>query len=278
MLGRDLDILPADVAVGVLILDANVRKVNLLVEERQAALARPLFDLFRRAVGPAVAVAVAAIALLQEALILPFQLAVEFDAKDARLARLEPFCGLHVRAIELRVVGALPRAIGARVEGLAGIRGCVSMALEQTAAVLRQRDRAFPFVEGHALHETLPLERPDIIPTVARIAQIPLRDDPKRPNGGERPRFGSLQGVVTVAIAHELAIGPVWQIKMPSEHVSRIERAIIASVAHVAVPFVARVIVAAPDVVIRFRRKPATGAPEREALTVAVANAVISLA
>jgi hypothetical protein len=128
------------------------------------------------------------------------------------------------------------------------------------------------------LDESLALEGAEIVPVFARVAQIALGDDPKRTDGRERARLGPVQQIVTVAIAHELAIGPVWQIKMASEHVSRIERAIVVSVAHVAVPFVARVIVAAPDVVIRFRREPATGASEREVLIFAVANAVISLA
>ncbi len=95
MLGRHLDVLPADVAVGVLILDANVREMDLLVEVRQAVLARPLFDLFRCAVGPAVAVAVAAIALLQEALVLAFQrsLALPVDCTDP--------CTMHLTCLRL---------------------------------------------------------------------------------------------------------------------------------------------------------------------------------
>ena len=106
MLGRDLDVLPADVAVHVLAFDADIGKMDMLVEMGQALILCPLLNLSRCAVGPAVAVAVAAVTLLQKALVLPLQLAVQFDAEDARLARLEAFCGLQVGAIDLRVVTA----------------------------------------------------------------------------------------------------------------------------------------------------------------------------
>src|SRR5579859_6657465 len=75
------------------------------------------------------------------------------------------------------------------------------------------------------------------------------------------------QDTIPLRALRWVRVAPVWQIKMASEDVTRIERVIVVSVAHVAVLFVARVIVAAPDVVIRFRREPATGASEREALT-----------
>ena len=119
MLGRDLQVLPANVAVGVLVLDADIREVDLPVEVRQAMIPRPRLDLLGRAVGPAVTVTVAPIAVLQEPLVLALQLAVEFDAEDACLAPLEPFSGLQVGPIELRVVRALARLICACVEGLA---------------------------------------------------------------------------------------------------------------------------------------------------------------
>lgn len=98
VLGGHLEVLPADVAVHVLVLDADIGEVDVAVEIGQPVVPCPVLDLFRGAGGTSVAVAVAAIALLQEALVVPLQLAVQFDAEDARLACLQALCGLQVCA------------------------------------------------------------------------------------------------------------------------------------------------------------------------------------
>jgi len=92
--------------------------MHLLIEVRQLLFSRPLLDFVRRAVGSAVAAAVASIALLEEALVLAFQFPIELDSQDARLVRLEAFYGLQVRTIELRVVRAFARSVRACVERL----------------------------------------------------------------------------------------------------------------------------------------------------------------
>jgi len=121
VLRRDREVLLADVAVHVLVLDADIGEVDVPVEVRRAVVPCPSLDLFRAAVRTAVAVAVAAVVLLQETLVLPFQRAVQFDAKNPRLVLLESFCGLQIGAIHLHVMRALPSAIGAYVEGLANV-------------------------------------------------------------------------------------------------------------------------------------------------------------
>lgn len=62
VLGRDFQILPAHVAVRLLVLDAHVREVDLFIEVRQVMLPRPFLDLFDRAFRSAVAVAITTIA------------------------------------------------------------------------------------------------------------------------------------------------------------------------------------------------------------------------
>jgi hypothetical protein len=94
VLGVNLEILPPDVAVHVLVFDPNVWEVDLVIEIRQVALTRPFLDLFHRAIGAAITVAIASIALLQKSLVLASQLAVELHAKDSRLTRLQPFGSL----------------------------------------------------------------------------------------------------------------------------------------------------------------------------------------
>ena len=119
VLRRDLEIEVVDLSIDVSILDAGIGEMDLLIEVRQVVLARPLFDLLGLRVGPAVAVSIAAIPLLQEPLIVAFQLAIEFDANDACLAALEPFSGLQIGTIDLRVMRPFARLVGARIEGLA---------------------------------------------------------------------------------------------------------------------------------------------------------------
>jgi len=109
--GDDLDVLVLE-AAGDLVLDAEVGKVNRVVEERQVVLARPLLDLVRVAVRSPVAVRSVAVAFLQKALIVAFQLAVEFDADDARVPFSKAFGGLEVRAIHLGVVAAFAWLVG----------------------------------------------------------------------------------------------------------------------------------------------------------------------
>jgi hypothetical protein len=60
--------------------------MHLLVEVRQVVLTRPGYDLRRAAARTAVAVAIAAIAILKEPLVLPLQLAIKLHPDDARVS------------------------------------------------------------------------------------------------------------------------------------------------------------------------------------------------
>jgi hypothetical protein len=226
MLGRDLEVLPSDVAVHVLVLDPDVGEVDVAVEVRQPVIPCPVLDLFRGAVGPSVAVAVPAVALLQKALVLALQLAVQFDAEDARLARLEAFGGLQVGAIDLRVVTALARAVCARVERLVTLGAGLSVAFEQVATVACQRDRALMFVQGHALDEPLVFEVSEIAAGLTWLPNVALRDHPKRADRNEGPRFGTIQRVVAVATVHQLAVLAMWQVEIANEWVARTDSAL----------------------------------------------------
>ena len=277
VLGRDLEVLPADVAVHVLVLDAHIGKMDVSVEAWQPVVARPVLDLCRGAVGPSVAVALAAVALLQEPLVLSFQLAVQFDAEDAGPSGLEAFCGLQVGTIELRVVGTLPRPVCARVEGLAVVRVSGSVAFEQAAAVLCQRDRAFMFVHGHALDESLVLEVPQLGRLATCISEIAFRDDPKRTDRHQRARFGSVQGVVSIAVAHRFAVVTMRKIDVPDERITWIDCAIMPS-SGLAIPLAAGVAAAPTHIVIAVLGESAAATSKREALIVSIANAIIALA
>ena len=125
---HDLDVERVIACIDV-VLDADVRKLDVpLVVARQVVLARPLLDLQRIAVGSAIAVVTIAIALLQELLILAFQVVLEDDAVDIRAFVTEAFGLLPVGAIEFRVMLQFARLRYAGIEGLAIARVLVRAA------------------------------------------------------------------------------------------------------------------------------------------------------
>ena len=79
--GHDLEILVPRATISVLVLDPRVRKPDVPVV-RQLVFPRPPCNLFGFTVRPAVAVLLASIALVQEALIVALQLVVEDDAPN----------------------------------------------------------------------------------------------------------------------------------------------------------------------------------------------------
>jgi hypothetical protein len=104
VLGRDLDVLLAGPAALVLPLDPDVGKVHLLVEVRKVVRERPVLDLVRVPVGPAIAIRTS-VPLLQETLVVALQLVVEDDPAEASAAPGNALGGALVRSIDLDVVG-----------------------------------------------------------------------------------------------------------------------------------------------------------------------------
>jgi hypothetical protein len=139
--GHDLDIHVVPSPVGILVLDAHVRKMDLLVEVRQVMLASPFFDFVLVTVGMAVVVSAFPITLVQPLLVVALEFVVENDAIDARPALVEALRFAFERAIDLNVVFEFPLAFNARVERLAAVLIAMSMALQQASSVSRQGRR-----------------------------------------------------------------------------------------------------------------------------------------
>lgn len=129
VLGRDLDVLPTDIAVRVFVLNANIREMNLVVKVGQVVLTCPFLNLLDRSIGPAIAVAIPSIALLEETLVLAFELPVQFDPEDAGILVAEALGGFQVRPIHRRVMRALAGSVGAGVEPLRTIGVALSTAV-----------------------------------------------------------------------------------------------------------------------------------------------------
>ena len=132
-------------AVSVLVLNPRVREPDVPIVVRQLVFPRPTCNLFGLTVRPAVAVLLAAIALVQEPLIVALELVVEDDAPDPAASVPQSLLGALVGAIDLGVVRQLARLSDAGVEGLAGLVRAVvtfvSVGFEQVSSAVRQRRR-----------------------------------------------------------------------------------------------------------------------------------------
>ena len=88
----DLEVFDLPATIPVLVLDADIGKLDVLVLVRQPVRQRPLPNLVGRAIGPAVAVPFLAIALLEEALIVALQLVVEDHAPNMATTFSDRLC------------------------------------------------------------------------------------------------------------------------------------------------------------------------------------------
>ena len=98
--GHDLDVLVPTPAIAIFVLDARIGKVHMPVVVRQFVLPRPSRDLLRLAIGPAVAVLLATVALVEKTLVVALQLVVENDAADPTAFAAEPLLRALVGAID----------------------------------------------------------------------------------------------------------------------------------------------------------------------------------
>jgi hypothetical protein len=80
--GDHFDVLMPRAAVAVFVLDTGIREPDVPIVVRQIVFTRPPCNLFGITVGPAVAVLLAPVAFVQEALIVALKLVVEDDPPD----------------------------------------------------------------------------------------------------------------------------------------------------------------------------------------------------
>jgi len=147
VLGGDFDVLVLSEAIAVLVLDADVRKVNVAIEVGEVVLACPGLNLTNVVIRAAVAVFSATVAPLAELLVLALELVVEGDAPDAPSLAAETLFRPQVSPVDLTVVGQLARLPEASVELLAGVSSVLVILLEtvsfkEVSAAARQEDDA----------------------------------------------------------------------------------------------------------------------------------------
>ncbi len=126
--------------VAVLVFDAGVGKLDVSVVVRELVVNGPTMDLLRRSIGPSVALGLAAIALLQELLVLALQLIVENDAADEGTVFAEALRILEIGSIDLRIVHHLARPVhgktGVACASRAGIELLPGLWLLRSAALV----------------------------------------------------------------------------------------------------------------------------------------------
>lgn len=232
MLCHYLDVLTPDVSVRIFVLDANVRKMNLVVEVRQVVFARPGRDLGLAPVRSAVAVASAAIAFLQKALIVAFQLAVQLHPLDAPTLIAQAFGSFEVGPIELRIVAALAGTIGTRIELLTVVSLVGAVSFEKRTSAVCEGNRPVLVIHRNSLDEPLPFEVAevaiaDLKSRITRVAEVALQDHSKCPYRRQRASVGAVQAIVVIAVTNQLALGSAGEFKITREDIARIGGAAI---------------------------------------------------
>jgi hypothetical protein len=150
---EQLDVLVVLAAVD-LVLDAVIREMHLAIEVRQVLLARPVADLVVGAVGSSVAVRSVAVVILQELLVLAFEILLEDDAADLEIRMLvsEADFLLAERRVETRIVGDLAGATDASMERLLGPAVALqSVGVEQITSLFGEGQAAFLPAKIHGL-------------------------------------------------------------------------------------------------------------------------------
>ena len=193
----DLNVLAPPTAVRVLVLDADVRKVHLVVEVRQVVFVGPLANLIGRPIGVAVVVVVVLVAFVQPLLVLALELVVEGDPLDVGATLQQTRLCLLIGAIDLKVVFHFALAFEARVERLVVLLVGVPMPLQEAAALLREHDRMVAMT-GHAdgldqplLSKMSKVARPWIGSAIVVVPEITTGDHSKGADGRERARLGA---------------------------------------------------------------------------------------
>jgi hypothetical protein len=227
----DLHVAMKVVSVQVEIVDPNVGEMDVSVEVREVVFEPPAFDFAIRPIGSTVGIGVAAIALVEPLLVLPFELVVEGDMVDAIAALEKPIDLVQVRLEDLRIVLQLPRFHEPGVELLMPlfvtrivlpriVIALVSVCLQQALAAVGQEHSHVPltrhasgideaqFAEVSQFAVAL-VQRP-----IVAVAEVLSWDDSEGADGRQRAALRTSQRVLAVAVEHSLALGSAGQVEL----------------------------------------------------------------
>jgi hypothetical protein len=147
--GQHLDVHVVKAAVELFVFDADIGKMDLVVEIRQVMRSRPILDLVRRAIRPATRTVLIFVALVQPTLVLALEFVIEDHPVDAHLSRLKLLRLTHVGVINLRVVFNLADLDQTGIKLLLVLLRPVNpMRCEQVSPTIRENDKMVSLTVG----------------------------------------------------------------------------------------------------------------------------------
>lgn len=185
---------------------------------RQSVLTRPPRDLPGFAIRPAILPA--AIALVEESLIVPLELVVQDDATDPPALVPEALLRTLVGAIDLGVVRQLARFPETGAEGLVGLVFAVmtfeAVGLEEIPPALGQDDGPVLRAERARSNQSSFFEMPGASTPLARIVdqivEIGLGHDSKRADRPQHAAFAAIDLVDPIALSNRPALTSARQV------------------------------------------------------------------
>jgi hypothetical protein len=258
MRGDDLQILMAGTAIAVVVLDSSIGETDVAIVVRQLVLTCPLRDLVWLAVRPSVAILFPSIALVQEPLVVPFELVVQDHAIYSPTLVAEPLLSAEVGGVDLRVVRQLawlPEASMERLPRLPGAFLFAPIRFKEISATVGEDDSAVLRAQWRRAQQPLSFEVALASAGVfAADVKIALGHDAKCPNGGQHPAFSAVDLVDAIAFSHRPTLTPARQVEILRERLPRVSLVIAlaltraASAADGAVPSIVTIAVTVSDV------------------------------
>jgi hypothetical protein len=163
--------------------------------------------------------------------------AVDFLVFDPQIRKMDPLVEVRQVVLVSPLLDLAAIAVGMAVVvitvaialvGLAAFPIAVTMALEQAAALLRERHGVVARagytgrLDQPLLTEMTKVARSRIGRTIVVVSEITTGDHSKRADGRQRSRLRATQGVLTITIAHHLALASSRQTQISHEDVTRI--------------------------------------------------------
>jgi hypothetical protein len=239
-----LEILHAPTAIRLLILEPHIRKLHMAIDNGQVVCARPFVHIPVRDLTFTIGLAVAPMATLQKALIVPFQLEVEDDSTHAGALCMEAFPGPQVRSIELGIVSELPPFHEAGIERLPGFSARTSTGVQHVTPAVCQGHQRQVFASRHVglranqagLAEPPQIATAGVRRPVCVVTEIRRGHNPKGTHARERTHLRAAQVVRATAHLHTLAAWASRQVEATREDLARVIGGGLARVAGHASP------------------------------------------
>jgi hypothetical protein len=101
--GGDLDVQMIVAAIELLVLDTDIREMDLLVEIRELMFTSPICNLLRDSIGAAATLVAVTIVLVQPPLIRPFEFVVEDNTLDTGVTLDEALRGTQIGSVSVLI-------------------------------------------------------------------------------------------------------------------------------------------------------------------------------